>query len=201
MLAILAGLLNVVAFGIYNYHQTFTGDAHPSLTSWAVWGFITILNFTTYKEMSKDWIKSLLPTVSSIQCVLTFFLILFQGQQWKGLGWDDTVVLMIGIAAGVLWRIAKSPVIEHPWWRSHSTTIANLMIQLGITIGFVPTFQSVWTSPENEIALCWFIWSASFAVNTIVVMLRWQGKKRDLVYNVNCLWLHFAVGLLAVRNV
>jgi hypothetical protein len=75
----MAGLLNVIAFSIYNW-QTLRGQTTPNITSWAVWSFMSLLNFTSYKEMSKDGWKSLLPTISGIQCILTFVLTLFQGQ-------------------------------------------------------------------------------------------------------------------------
>ncbi len=181
----MAGLINVLAFGIYNW-QTLQGHANPNITSWAVWGFMTLLNFTSYKAMSKDGWKSLLPTISSIQCILTFLLTLFQGQL-KGLSTNDSIVLVIGITASLL------------WWKLKSPTVTNMMLQLGITIGFIPTLQSVWTKPQNEIALCWFLWTISFAFQTIVVILRWKGQKQDLVYPVNCLWLHLVVVLLALR--
>ena len=182
---ILAGLLNILAFGIYNW-QTLQGQASPNITSWAVWSFMTLLNFTSYKEMTKDGWKSLLPTISGIQCILTFVLALFQGQI-KGLGLYDGIVLVVGITASLL------------WWKLKSPTVTNIMLQLGITIGFIPTLQSVWARPQSEIALCWFLWTVSFAFQTIVVILRWKGQKRDLVYPVNCLWLHLVVALLALR--
>lgn len=153
---------------------------------------MTLLNFTSYKAMSKDWVKSVLPTISSVQCILTFFLALFQGQ-WKELGWGDIGALIVGIIASVLWwKLKKSD-------KDTASMVANLMLQLGITIGFIPTFQSVWVRPQSEIALCWFLWTVSFAFQTAVVILRWKGQKRDLVYPINCLWLHLVVGLLALR--
>ena len=190
--SILAGLLNVLAFTIYNW-QTLEGNAHPNIASWAVWSFMTILNFTSYKSMSKDWVKSILPTISSIQCVLTFFLALFLGR-WKQLGWCDVNALIIGIIASLMWWVLKKSDKDNK-----ASTSANLMLQLGITVGFIPTLQSVWSLPQTENALCWFVWSISFLFQTIVVILRWKGQKQDLVYPVNCLWLHFIVALLALR--
>lgn len=184
-LSIVAGLLNVLAFAIYNW-QTWLGKTNPNISSWAVWGFMTALNFTSYRAMSQDCWKSLLPTISGIQCILTFFLALFVGEI-KSLSLTDRSALVIGIIASLWWRKSKSP------------TATNLMLQLGITIGFIPTFHSVWLLPASESAMCWFIWAISFLIQTGVVILRWKGKKQDLVYPVNCVWLHLVVGLMALR--
>jgi Ca2+/Na+ antiporter len=182
--------LNVLAYSIYNW-QTFKGQASPNMTTWAVWSFMSILNFTSYKSMTKDGWKSLLPTISGIQCILTFVLVLFQGQL-KVLGLNDAIVLVIGIIASWVWWVDKK--------KDEGSMIANLMVQVGVTVGFISTFQSVWVHPESETALCWFLWTISFAFQTGVVILRWKGQKRDLVYPINCLWLHFVVGLLALRH-
>ena len=147
---------------------------------------MALLNFTSYSAMAKDKWKSFLPTISGIQCILTFVLALFQGQI-KSIGIYDFIVLAVGITASLL------------WWKLKSPTITNLMLQLGITIGFVPTVQSVWVRPQSEFTLCWFVWTVSFTVQTIVVILRWRGQKRDLAYPVNSLWLHLLVALLALR--
>lgn len=184
-LSIAAGGLNVTAFAIYNW-QTFFGTVRPNVVSWGVWAFLTVLNFTSYRAMTKDWVKSALPTISAVQCVLTFLLALFVGSV-RELGTYDTIVLGFGIMASLVWYTRKSP------------TAANMMLQAGITIGFIPTFQSVWDAPQTEFALSWFLWTISFLCNIAVVILRWQGKWRDLVYNVNCAWMHLVVAVLALR--
>lgn len=187
----LAGSLSVLAFGIYN-RQILQGNAVPNIASWAVWSFVTLLNFTSYKAMSKDGWKSFLPTISSIQCVLTFFLALFYGEV-KGLSLSEGAVLVLGVVAGLSWWKLKSSSEEK------AATTANMMLQFCIFVGFIPTFQAVWMMPKNEAALCWFLWTASFLMQTVVVGLRWQGKVRELVYPINCAILHLAVALLALR--
>ena len=59
MLALIAGLLSVTAFALYNW-RNLVGEARPNVSSWAVWAFITVLNFTSYKKLTGDWVKSLL---------------------------------------------------------------------------------------------------------------------------------------------
>ena len=186
LLSITSGFLNILAFTIYNW-KIIKGKANPNITAWALWAFITVLNFASYKAMSGDWVKSLLPTVSSIQCIITFFLALKTGAK-KGGDRNDLLVFILGSIASIV------------WWSLKSATAANIMLQLAITLGFIPQFKSVWKKPESEIALCWFIWTSSFVLSTIVVILRWRGQPQNLAYPVNCLWMHLTVALLATRS-
>lgn len=185
VLSVLAGLLSISAFCLYN-QKILTGAAHPNITSWGLWAFMTVLNFTSYQAMSRDWLKNIVPTIGSIMCILTFIVTLYQGE-WKAFERSDIFVLVIGVTASFLWWGLKSP------------TVANLMLQVGLSIGFIPTIRSVWYQPANEHALCWFMWTLSFVLQATVVIMRWKGKKADLVYSVNCTWLHLLVGLLALR--
>lgn len=187
ILSILAGLLGLTAYAIYN-QQIFFGKVSPNITSWAIWSFMTLLNFSSYREMSKDGWKSLLPTINSIQCILTFVLTLFCGH-FKSIDSVNRTVLIIGISASLLWLKFR---------KKDGSTMANMMVQVGVTVGFISTFQSVWSRPQGENALCWIIWTASFAVQALVVYIR-KGKKRDYVYPLNCLWLHLVVFISALR--
>ncbi len=117
---------------------------------------------------------------------MTLVLALFRGQA-KAIDVYDVILLCIGIVASLL------------WWKLKSPSIANVMLQVGITIGFIPTFKSTWNNPDSEMPLCWFLWTASFAIQTYVVLLRWKGKKQELAYPGNSTWLHLVVAILSLR--
>lgn len=185
-LGILAGALHLVAFGIYN-RQIFKGTSKPNAATWTLWAILTVLNFTSYKAMSGDWVKSFLPTASSLACVATFVVALFKGKLSR-LNIYDSAALFIGlVAAGA-------------WWYFNSATSANLIMQVAVLISFVPTYRGVWQDPKTEKALPWFIWSSAYILSIAVVVMRWQGQYQDLVYPVNCLILHAVVGVLARRR-
>lgn len=180
-----ATLTHIVAFVMYN-RQLLKGKSKPNIISWLIWAFITILNFTSYNVMSGDWLKSLLPTVSSMLCVLTFVLTFFTGR-FARVSWADMLALALGLFAAGLWHLLNS------------ATYANLILQASIAIGFLPTFRSVWERPNNEPPIPWFVWCAAFSLGLIVVLLRWQGQYQDLVYYLNCLVLHLAIAVLSLR--
>lgn len=184
--SLLAGFLSLVAYVGYNW-QILTGNASPNTTSWAIWSFMTVLNFASYKEMTKDGWKSFLPTFNSSLCILTFFISLVKGQL-QNVVQTDILALALGIVASIIWKKSRSPVLP------------NMMLQLGIIVGFIPTVRGVLVAPQDEVAICWFLWAISFAFQLAVVVMRWKGQKQDLVYPINCFVLHLAVGLLALRG-
>ena len=186
LLAVLASLLNIVGFVVYN-KQIFTGKNTPNITSWGIWAFVTVLNFLSYKTMSDDWVKSIFPTISSLMCILTFLVALATGK-FVRVNRYDAIPLALGIMASLVW-----------WW-FESATYANLLLQLAIAIGFVPTFRSVWVSPKNEKPLAWFIWGIGFGFGGIVVLMRWNDQYQDVVYYADCFVLHLAVGVTALRK-
>ena len=186
VLAMVSGIIQVVAFVLYNKY-ILKGKTHPNIASWGIWAFITVLNFTSYGVMSDDWVKSLLPTVSSLMCIVTFLLSLAKGKLSK-LGLFDTAALVFGLAASLA------------WWQLQSATYANLILQVGICIGFIPTLRSVWKTPSNEQPLPWFLWTGAYALMIVVVYLRWRGQYQELVYPVECLIAHGLVGVLALRK-
>lgn len=186
ILGIVAGGLHVLAFALYN-KQMLQGTSRPNTATWTLWAFLTVLNLATYKVMSGDWIKSILPTISSIACLATFLFAIVKGKLTQLNVWDN-IALLIGIASAVV------------WWQFHSATYANLILQGSIAVSFVPTYRGVWQNPRNEKALPWFIWSSAYIISLLVIFLRWQGQYQDLVYPINCLVLHGAVGVMAKRT-
>lgn len=185
-LSIMAGLLQLLAFAIYN-KQILQETSQPNTATWTLWFFLTILNASSYLSMSGDWVKCILPFVSSIACVLTFLFSLSKGKFSKLDPWDS-IALLIGITAGIV------------WWYSKSATYANLILQTSIAISFIPTYRGVWKNPLKERALPWYLWSLAYLLLLYVVLLRWSGQYQDLVYPVSGLVFHAMVGVLTNRK-
>lgn len=185
-LAVLTNIIHITAFVLYN-KDILKGHSRPNRTSWGIWAFITILNFTSYSSMSDDWVKSLLPTISSFLCIATFVITLFKNGRFQINKWD-AVALSLGIVASLVWFSVKS------------ATYANLILQLALFIGFIPTARSAITNPKNEKPLPWFLWSLAFTLGIFVIVLRWTGQWQDLGYTLNGIICHVTVGCLSLRK-
>lgn len=185
-LGVIAGLLQLVAFAIYN-KQIIHGTSRPNAATWTLWSYLTVLNVASYAVMSNDWVKCILPAASSAACLTTFFYAAYKGKLSK-LESLDNVTLLIGIFAGFV------------WWYFSSAKYANLILQVAVAISFAPTLRGVWINPLIERAWPWFIWSSAYVLNIIMIVMRWRNQYEDLVYPINCLILHATVGLLARRK-
>jgi hypothetical protein len=182
-LATIASLIQLLAFGIYN-QQILTGAAHPNIASWGIWAFITVLNFTSYKEMSRDWVKALLPTVDSLACIATFAITLFTGRV-ANLDRFDWTAFGIGLIAGLT------------WYKFRSATFANMIIQVGLVIGFVPTLRGALANHHAENGFCWAMWTFAYLMTGTVVILRWKRQPQDLVNPILCVIAHGAIAIVA----
>lgn len=185
-LAILAGILQLVAFGIYN-KQIFKNQSAPNKSTWTLWVFLTVLNCTSYFFMTMDWAKSFLPIASSLACILTFFFALIKGKFSKIDGYDAGA-LLIGVGAGLI------------WWFYKSALYGNIILQFSVLISFIPTYKDVWRNSSAEKAPPWYIWTSGYAFSISVVIMRWEDQWQDLVYPINCLFLHLGIALLSNKQ-
>jgi len=185
-IAMIAALIHIAAFLLYN-KSIFQGKALPNIATWAIWAALSFLNFGSYLDMSGDWVKSILPAVSSLLCVATFFVAVLGGE-FSRIGKYDLLALVFGLIAALTW-----------WW-FRSATYANLLLQISIGIGFVPTCRSVWRLPETEVPLPWLMWATAYSIGTSVVLSRWRGQWQDLAYYVGCMAMHFVVWMLAIQQ-
>ena len=176
--------LNIAAGLTYDW-KLLDGSSNPNVASWAVWSFITILNFKSYKDMSKDWKKSAFPLASSILCLITLALVALKGR-FAGLNYFDITALVLGSVTSIAWWLVKA---------AKMATVAQVLSQICIAIGFIPTYIMMWNNPHAEQLLPWIIWPVSFAVQAYVVKLR-EGKFFEFLYPVNCVFLHSAVAVM-----
>ena len=187
ILGIVAALIHTLAYLDYN-SGVLKGTRKPNGPTWIIWATIATLSATSYFSMSGDLAKSALPLMNIGLCIATF------GIAWwlkcfKKPSKYDVGALVIGLSAGVIWKIYQS------------AEYANLILQVAITIGFMPTFLLVWENPRAESPRPWLIWTFAYIVMLVTVMLRWRGQWYDLVYPINSIVLHTAVTTISIVRV
>ena len=186
IIGVIAGLLHVFSFVIYN-KQLLKGESQPNTSTWILWVYLTVLNCTSYFFMTTDWAKSFLPIASSAAGIATFFVAVFKGKMSK-IDPFDAGALVIGLLAG------------GAWWLYKSATHANLILQISVLLSFIPTYRWVWKNAEREKGLPWYIWTFAYSLSISVVIMRWNGHWQDLAYPINCFFLHLGVGLLSHKS-
>jgi hypothetical protein len=185
-LGVVAGLVQVMAYIAYNW-SLIKGDAAPITSTWTIWAFLSILNASSYTVMSGDIAKSILPISSAAATIYTFAYSMI-ARKFLVIQFWEWFVLASGIVAGVVW-----------WWYQ-SATYANLIVAGAASMAFLPFYRWIWKHPENENPFPWYIWTSAYALNTLVVFLRWRDQYQDLVYPVSMFFLHLAAGSMTFRK-
>ena len=184
IIAIISTLLQLAGYAIYN-RSVWTGRVRPNLSSWLIWGDISLLNTTSYFSLSRhDFVVSLMPFTVTAVNVLTLFIILRKGT-FQRIGRVDAAALAISAVAVLLWQVSGS-------W------VANLMVQVAIIVGTVPTIVGVWRDPLVERPLPWLLWSLSFVIAIVVVTMRhvsWVAYASPVIQMV----MYIGIGTLALR--
>lgn len=139
--------------------------------------------------MTGDWVKSILPTIGSVLCLTTTLISLWTGSV-RALSSIDQACLALGLLAGVSWWIL--------WKTEYAEAVVQIILEIALTIGFIPTVLGIIRDPSCEPPFVWFIWSATFVLQFLVVKLR-KGKMIEFLYPVNMFWLHLLVSILALR--
>lgn len=178
ILALLSGLGTTLAYLDYN-RVVLKGETKPNGATWAIWSTIALISSSSYFASTGDFWKSIIPLLNIVLCIGTFVLALMGGK-FKKLDVTDWFALAIGIAAIVVWKLTTA-------------SCANLIVQVAIIIGFIPTWHGIWKSPSHEKPRPWWIWCVSYGIAGIVVILRWKGQWIDLVYPWLCVFLHASI--------
>lgn len=186
ILGIIAGVIDIGTFVLYN-KNILQGQCRPNIVSWGLWSFLAVLACVSYISMTGDWVKCILSVVSTTACIGTFVFSLFKGNVNK-LGKFDYWALALGVFAALIWWIYKN------------STYGNLLLQPCFVIAYIPTWKSVWNDKKNEKPLPWLLWTVTFAVQIVVVLLRWKGQYQDLAGPVSGFFTCASVPALIFRK-
>ena len=179
----LAGIGYCIAYLDYN-QRVRSGTTVPNGATWAIWSVIAVISAGTYFTVTGDFWKSILPILNILLCIGTFLLAFIAGK-FKKLDVTDWLALGLGLVAALVWVVYKS------------AGYANLIVQVAIMVGFIPTWRAVWKRPLCEHPRPWWIWAASYSIAIAALILRWKNQWIDLVFPVNGVVLHASVPILA----
>jgi hypothetical protein len=102
LIAIISTVLQLVGYWLYN-RSVWTGAVRPNLSSWLVWGGISLLNTASYFSLSRhDFVVSLMPFTVTAVNVVTLIVIIRKGT-FQRIGRTDAAALIKSTAAVILW--------------------------------------------------------------------------------------------------
>lgn len=170
--------------GYYYYYRSIKNGVRPNTTSWTIWTFGNILEILSYVYLTGDWVKNLLPIACGVASIFLYAHCLAYGK-FRKLQKEDYILILSDLVATALWYFTTSPLV------------GNIAYQVSTIISFIPIIREIYDEDENETPLPWAIWSASYFMAIILVLLRWE-KWGDLIYPVVYFILHFTVLILIV---
>lgn len=186
-LSIIGVFIYLGAFAVYNI-DLLRGNAYPapSRATWTMWAILIVLMATSYSTMSQDWWKSLQFYGGIVANILTCIFVWTHGgtKDFNRQNWGIIAVAFTAITA---------------WWITKDATWGNLILLLAVLVSSVPLIVNVAKNPRAEKPLPWMMFAASYALQIIVVLMRYK-QIQDLGAPVGATILHLAVGLLALRQ-
>jgi hypothetical protein len=183
LIAITACVLQIAGHIKYNKQS----GIEPNVASWTIWGITSIIDTWNYSVMTGDWQKNILSITCSLCCLITWVICLFRHRLSK-FKLEHVLSLVICALAMVIWH------------KYGDVKDSNMILQLDNFVSFTPIIWAVWRRPSDEHPAAWMLWTASYTLGIIVVLMRYQ-QWQDLMYPVSCAILHFIVGSLSKRRV
>lgn len=180
-------LLCIIGYSWYCW-QNVRGNTHPNVSSWTIWSFILVLNFTSYKQTTGNWRKSLFTAVNSMLVIITTLVLLILGNgTFRSLTAVDIMCIVIGVVAAL------------GWWYFKSSRFAQIAINTAIIVGFIPTVIGVAHNPTNESWFPWFILSVTNVTQCFVIKFTGKGGWIEYLNPVNQMIFNGLVFILALR--
>lgn len=177
-----ASMVLLVGYWLYN-KKIANSDTKPNATTWGLWALASFPVVLLYQDLTNDWIKNLLPFACAIAAVATFIHMMVRGSFQKP---DrlDVEIFILDLVVILYWYTTKDPFIS------------SIFLEIDIWITFIPILRSTWKDPKSENHLPWSIWTISYILFTLAVVMRWE-KWWDLILPVNYVIQHGLVGAIA----
>lgn len=168
--------------GYFVYYRSVERGVKPNTTLWTLWALGSLLDLWSYAVLSGDWQKNILPLTCTVAC-LVLFVHFFRNGRFRKLTKQNYVIISADICALILWYLTDSALV------------ANIALQISTILSFIPIYKEIYDENENETLLPWAIWSVTYALDIILVVLRWE-KWGDLAYPGVNFVLHFLMWIL-----
>lgn len=158
-LAILASLIYVVGYVVYNY-PILKGSKDPDLVPWTIWGINGFLNAVTYRMSTNNSTMSLLNESGSVASFVTLLIAIKKGGKGRKLEPKDKLVLFLGVCCIIASR--------------YSPILGNGFVLIASTIGMIPVWKELRVDPRRQKFLPWFIWSVALVIMLFVDLFEFE---------------------------
>lgn len=131
-------IILICAAGLTNVYKIYKKDVDPTLSTWAIILAATVMSFTTYLAAeNRDIVAGSLNLADLFSTSSITLSILFLGsRKWKMRSYEKYYFLGL-LIVGAFWYATSDPFLS------------NLLTQVIITIGYIPTIHTLYVSKTN----------------------------------------------------
>ncbi|NUM34145.1 MAG: hypothetical protein HUU50_06355 [Candidatus Brocadiae bacterium] len=180
--AVLTFVLLLVESTYYIYH-TYKKNIQPTIATWLIFAVATFISASSYMVATeKKWMEGVLIVSDSLFTFLTLvFVFLFTKSKFQ-------------FNAFQIFYLTSAFIIVALWIFTKSAFYANILVQLLIALGYIPTIESLAKAEKNPESL--FAWSLTFAAGAVSFYPAYQGGNTlSILYSIRSMVL---IGILLV---
>ncbi|MFH0779519.1 MAG: hypothetical protein V1928_01540 [Parcubacteria group bacterium] len=146
IIAIASALMLFVGDAIY-IRATVKGNAYPMKSTWLIWIIVIGLNVFSFLQTKFDLVSGLYGIVDFLLCAVIFAIVLVKSKQKFYFKKFEKYYLLLAMSCVIFW-IASS-----------NSFLTNIIAQILILIGYIPTIHGMIASKKSEeSAISWLIW-------------------------------------------
>lgn len=168
--------------------QTLRGEIHPVFATWAIMAIANTLSWSTFwSSKDRNWSANVMNLSGMLASWVILLSVIVSGHGTRF--WFNTFEL---------WCLGFVVVILIFWWQSRQHVTSNLLVQVLMSVCYLPTLYHLWTASTNTEPIG--VWTISAIASGLSVIL--AGLKRNrlsVVYASRSLFFSLAIILLILR--
>ena len=180
--AILTFILLVIEAGYYIY-QTYKRTIQPTIATWFIFSVATFISASSYMVATdKKWLEGVLILSDALFTFLILVSVFFFTRNQMKLNRFQIFYFFSTCGIVILWILTQS------------AFYANLLVQMLIAVGYIPTIESLLRARQNPESF--LAWSLTFAAGGVSLFPAYQaGNKLSILYSIRSM---FMVGIVLV---
>ncbi len=186
-LAILAGIISLLAYVTYNAVALKDRSKTLNLGTVLLWTAMSAISALTYLAGTGDIFKASVPLANMFANLVTLRVTVWLGGSFRKLNTGEKRMILVGFLAILGWKLANP-------------MLGNYIVIIAVSVSVIPIFRDVLANPRSQHWLPWFLWTTAFGLQTVVVALKFDGHygqfAQPLIYGI----LHGAIWGLSLRK-
>jgi hypothetical protein len=181
LIAAIVILVLIAAAALINSYKIYTRQVDSTLSTWMIILVASLMSLTTYLSSGNgDWVSGALNSADVISTsIITLTIILFGSRKWKLRSFEKFYFIGL-VVVGLFWFLTSD------------AFTSNLLIQVIIALGYIPTVHTLIKGRVNTESFT--VWGLIFAASIVslypsLIAFTSSGELLSLVYTLRSIVL------------